>query len=572
MSSQKKDLIGYEPIFAVHCPFPEEPDNDLHVVKVNAHYSDGTYEPQLIHEYGFKRPFYVTKRKFQDHKEKKTYEEIDKLDRYESTQTALAMNVAKRLGRRGEKLHLRQLADSQYLYGTDILSTSVLVHKYRQMYKEANASATRRSVAVLDIEWSVIRPDQDMTVIGLTMGEKMFIGVNKFIVEGYANPKEEFVNVILNECSDETRETILSRGIKNFNDIDFVVCENEVVMLEEVAKRMHAWKPDYIGIWNIDAELSKFEDIANRYDVDLADIFSDPSVPKEYRYFIYKRGRLSHQAKSGKSTTFKPEKTWHTVYVPASFYFVCMMRAYAAVRQGQPGVKMTLDATIYRHLKKTKLKYEPASAYSGTDWFAFMETKHPFMYAVYNLIDCISPELLDQKLGDLGVSLPTLAGISDLAVFTSNPKTLADDVTIEFAKVNRLILASTPSERYDPFKGRTVDQRCIIVTLDTSLRTRDGMRCVIELPNFNTNVYAFTFDCDVTTAYPGNQILMNMAQDTTWREVLYIHGVCEQIKREQSMNLAASAQNNALEITQELMGAPTLTTLLKKFKEEHQMA
>jgi hypothetical protein len=54
--------------------------------------------------------------------------------------------------------------------------------------------------------------------------------------------------------------------------------------------------------------------------------------------------------------------------------------------------------------------------------------------------------------------------------------------------------------------------------------------------------------------------------------VLYIHGVCEQIKREQSMNLAASAQNNALEITQELMGAPTLTTLLKKFKEEHQMA
>lgn len=568
---EERKLLGYEPIFAVHCPYKDEPRNDLHVLKANAHYSDGTKEPVLLHEYGFKRPFYVTKRKYQNHKEKKTYEHLSKLDRYECTQTDLPLQVARRLGVNPQGARLRNLADSPYLYGTDILSTAVLVHRYKNKYKEVNENLSRRTVAVLDIEWSVIRPEQDLTLLGLTMGSRMFVAISKRIIEGYADPKAEFVNAIENEVDDGVRERIRSRGITDYNDIDFVVCDDEVEMLREVAKRLHAWKPDFVSIWNIVAELNKFEDIATRYDTSLAEIFSDPSVPPEYRYFWYKRGRESHKAKSGRSTTFRPEKQWHTVFVPASFYFICAMRTYAAVRQGQPSVKMTLDATLYRHLKFTKLKYPPAANYFGTDWFTVMEQKYPFVLAVYNLMDCISPEMLDESLGDVAISLPTLAGISDFSVFNSNPKTLADDVTIEFIKHNQLVLASTGSKRYDPFAGRTVDQRCIIVTLDTSLRTREGMRCVIELPGFATNVYPFTFDCDVTTAYPGNQIIMNLSRETTWRELLYIEGVPEQIKREQCMNIAASAENNALEITQELMRAPLLFDLLDEFKKEHLM-
>ena len=78
--TQQKTLVGYEPIFAVHCPNDIDPANDLHVVKVNAHYSDGTSEPKLLHKYGFKRPYYITKPKYRNHREKKTYEHIEKLD------------------------------------------------------------------------------------------------------------------------------------------------------------------------------------------------------------------------------------------------------------------------------------------------------------------------------------------------------------------------------------------------------------------------------------------------------------------------------------------------------------
>jgi hypothetical protein len=121
------------------------------VVKVNAHYSDGTSEPKLLHKYGFKRPYYITKPKYRNHREKKTYEHIEKLDRFECTQSELIHHVGRRLQRQG-KLSLRQLGDSPYLYGTDILSTAVLVHQLRRKYKAANETPSRRSLAVLDID------------------------------------------------------------------------------------------------------------------------------------------------------------------------------------------------------------------------------------------------------------------------------------------------------------------------------------------------------------------------------------------------------------------------------------
>jgi hypothetical protein len=201
-----------------------------------------------------------------------------------------------------------------------------------------------------------------------------------------------------------------------------------------------------------------------------------------------------------------------------------------------------------------------------------MEKNHPFAYAAYCLVDCIRPEQLDETTGDVGVSLPTLAGISDFSIFNSNPKTLVDELTVKLVKSHRVVMASTPDKKYDPFKGRTIDQRCIIVTLDTSLRTREGWACVEELPNYKTNVYAYTLDCDLTTAYPGVEDQTNMCGETTYREVLAIHGVTEQSRREQGINLAASAQNNAVEISQAWFNAPSMLDVLATFKRDHEMA
>ena len=63
-----------------------------------------------------------------------------------------------------------------------------------------------------------------------------------------------------------------------------------------------------------------------------------------------------------------------------------------------------------------------------------------------------------------------------------------------------------------------------------------------------------------------------MCGETTYREVLAIHGVTEQSRREQGINLAASAQNNAVEISQAWFNAPSMLDVLAAFKRDHEMA
>jgi hypothetical protein len=420
---------------------------------------------------------------------------------------------------------------------------------------------------VLDIEWSLSKPIQEMTLICLSMHGRMFVGVHADLVAGYHNPAVQLRSA-LNEY---IGELLAERGT-SAEDVDIEICADEVEMLKAFAARAHAWRPDFIGVWSITAEFDKFMDIAERYGIDLGDIFSDPSVPPEHRFFKFKRGRNKHISKAKRSTSLRLEKQWHTVFVPASFYFICMMSTYTFVRQGQPALKASLEATLNRHLKLGKLKLPEASEYTGAEWHINMEKNHPFAYAAYCLVDCIRPEQLDETTGDVGVSLPTLAGISDFSIFNSNPKTLVDELTVKLVKSHKVVMASTPDKKYDPFKGRTIDQRCIIVTLDTSLRTREGWACVEELPNYKTNVYAYTLDCDLTTAYPGVEDQTNMCGETTYREVLAIHGVTEQSRREQGINLAASAQNNAVEISQAWFNAPSMLDVLAAFKRDHEMA
>jgi hypothetical protein len=62
-----------------------------------------------------------------------------------------------------------------------------------------------------------------------------------------------------------------------------------------------------------------------------------------------------------------------------------------------------------------------------------------------------------------------------------------------------------------------------------------------------------------------------MCGETTHREILCIHGVTEQSRREQGINLAASAQNNAVEISQAWFGASSMLDVLATFKREHEM-
>ena len=129
MTTEKK-IVAKECRFAIHMPTKRSDVPDFHLVKEVLHYEDGTTQPNVRFLRDYKRPVYVTMPAYRNHEQKKEEEEVSKLLKYECTQSDLRTKVAQALGKAWSNAQLRQLADSPYLYGTDITSTALIKQSY----------------------------------------------------------------------------------------------------------------------------------------------------------------------------------------------------------------------------------------------------------------------------------------------------------------------------------------------------------------------------------------------------------------------------------------------------------
>ena len=98
------NVIGHECKFVFHVPKIEEDKDkrisgrpDIHVIKEIIHYEDGKREKKLRIVENFQRPFWITKPHYQNHKDKKECELIDRTNVFYSSQSDLGKNVAIRL-------------------------------------------------------------------------------------------------------------------------------------------------------------------------------------------------------------------------------------------------------------------------------------------------------------------------------------------------------------------------------------------------------------------------------------------------------------------------------------------
>lgn len=91
--------------------------DDLVTIKEVVHLKDGRQIPRVRLKKNFRRPFYVTKPGFRNHEEKKEWEDIDKLDKFECTQAALESHIKRALNIRSPVFGLRKISRTPYLYG-----------------------------------------------------------------------------------------------------------------------------------------------------------------------------------------------------------------------------------------------------------------------------------------------------------------------------------------------------------------------------------------------------------------------------------------------------------------------
>ena len=557
---------AHECKFALYFEAQDGSRNDLLLIKEYEHTPDGRQIPHLRKKYNYKRPFWVTRESFRKHKDKKEWELIDRLQRYESTQIDLVPNIARALGRAPTQTTLRMMSRSPYLYGCDV-TTPVLI-KRAYMDKWPNAISDNR-VAMLDSETDMLKSPgqpgyQEIIMLSITMKDKAKIVIVNDYIDTVYDAEAQIHRAMVKYLGDPESslgDLITKRGI----NLEVEFAKNAGECVHRILKTAHEWKPDIVGIWNMNYDLPKMISALQTYGYDLAQEFSDPSIPEPFKFFKYIEGNAQKVTASGKTMALHPAEQWHVVQCPASFYFLDAMCVYLKLRIAKGKEQSyALDAILQKHLGIRKLKFSEADHVGGGKWHMFMQQNYKVEYCIYNLFDCISLEMLDDKTTDLKRMVTTMCGHSEFHRFPSQPRRTCDDLHF-FALQNGKVAATTSDKMIDELDELVVDLTDWIVTLPSYMVADEGLRAVEELPGVGTTVFAHVADLDVEGTYPNEEIILNISKETTAAELSKIQGISTPVQRAIGINLSGG-NVNAVEICMQAFNAPSFDELLVHFQ------
>lgn len=558
LMSDTKKIKSKECRFVTYVRPPEYGMPDLHLVKEIVHYEDGTSSPEVKLLYDYQRPFWVTKKSARNYKQPKEWIDKALVQEYYAPQHRLIDAASRALGRPGFQGSQRMLQQNPYLFGTDIKSTAVIKKAYQDRYKDA--PNTLYSSCMLDVETDVIHGTEEILMLTIYYKNLCITGVTKNYIAGIHGVQEK-VHFLMRKYLGEYVE-------KYHIEDSLIEYDTEFDLLKGMFEKIHELRPDNVAIWNLDFEIGKFIAACQRVNADPADIFSDPSVPKPYRYFDYKRGAPQKVTASGKITPIPPAARWHTVHSPSSFYFIDAMCAFKHTRIGKPErASYSLDSILAEELKLGKLKFSEADGYERLKWHIFMQTNYKLEYIIYNRFDCIGMQLLEDKNKDLGLFVPLYSGTSDFEDFKSQPRRTVDQLhwyVMEHGKV----MGTTSSALVDEYTKHTVPMENWISNLAASLITPQGMKIIEEDPSLETTIYTNVGDLDVSASYPNGEVCFNISKETTSKEFLGIEGVEDEVSYKQNM-LLCTGHVDAVEWCTNMLGFPKLTDLLSHYDKNN---
>lgn len=221
-----------------------------------------------------------------------------------------------------------------------------------------------------------------------------------------------------------------------------------------------------------------------------------------------------------------------------------------------PGFKVSLK------LNFGKLKFPETDHLNGIEWHIEMQKNHKVRYGLYNIIDSIRLEQLDEKTNDLASSITLFSKSSDFKNFNSNPKRLCDDM--HFWYLNReepCVIGTSSDQMVHPLDEYVVGHDGWIVTLPSYMAGPNGIKCVRDFPDYKSLIWTHVADLDIVSTYPNVSQILNIARETTVMETAALQGVSDHHKRELGVNLTG-CRTNVVEIAQKILGAPKLDNLL----------
>jgi len=552
--------IKREFIHAVQITSRLNKSEDCLFVNELLHHPDGRTKRVFRTIKNYQRSFYTTKSEFRDHTQKKEFEHLAKLDIHYTNQANLARDAYQAIY--NKKLFgyvsMNEVADSPFLYGSDITPPVLLANEYREKWPSL---ISPRRIAIMDYEWDVSKGTGELLAGVISCKEKVHIAVTKEFLGEYAHNAKD---TIINALNIHLREYMLSRKI--VPQISIVDSPAKIVIA--LMNSSHKWNIDYLCFWNMSGDIKKMIEALRNEDYDLADVFSDPSVPDEYKYFNFKEDQMIKKKSSGETSKKHIADLWHTVTSPSKFQCVCMMALFKTVRaREQQRTSYSLDSILHDYLSLGKLKFDflPENI-TQLEWHINMQQYHKIEYMVYLAFDGISCELLDEKTGDVSNTLSGIKGVSELSKLKSNPKRLCDDMYFTLLE-DKKVLCSTNGNMTEDLDSLVPSINKWIIALASELEYKIGVNLIKEYPALSTNITTHAFDSDVGSAYPNSTIVGNVSKTTRILELCKVPGLTTDEQRSIGINLT-SVKANALSLASMMYGMSSLDTLLDDFKKE----
>ena len=549
-----------EYVFSTYVVSKYNKSKDALFVKEILHKPDGTKERIFRRIDNYQIPFYVTKKEFRDHEQKKEFEYNNKLTEHICNKASLpnkayqALNGSKPYG----YVKLNDVTKSPYLYGTDITPSVFLYKEYLSRYPNLSSPY---SLAMLDYETDMVNGTEQIISGALAFGNKVHIVITKGFIP---NETKESIDLKVRKTIDKyLSELVTSRKL----EIKIDVLDTPGKCVIELMRSAHEWKPDFIGIWNIEFDVDKMIMALELDNVDPALVFSDPSVSAEFKYFKWKKDFPYKIKANGEKVKKHISERWHNVITPASFQFICSMASFRHIRdREQKRTSYALDPILHEFLNFGKFKgdFLPDNI-KGGEWHRQMQKRFKFEYIAYMLVDVIGPLMLDEKTKDLSNSIKGCMGISELTKVKSNPRRLVDDCYF-FSIAKNKILASTSEDMTTPLDSYVPSLKNWVITLPAELTHASvGLKLINEYPCLSTNISLHNFDVDVKSAYPFSEICLNAGMSTASYVLCKIDGYTENKQRSIGLNLT-NVKGNALSLARDCYGYPELNQMLTRFK------
>lgn len=566
-SNSRSGLSYVECKFVTYVPSDEYNGRpDMHYVKEVYHYKDGSNVANFRPIKNYKRLFWITKPIYRKYKDKKESELLSRVDTFKSTQSDLGRAVASKLGSRyiGCK-YLRDVADSPYFYGGSTTAADEIMYRYAK--RAPDNSFTNNELATLDIE--VDTDTNEIILISVCRHKEIYTTILRSMLP---HNDDKLIKENLNKMF---RKYIPDETVANETKLTYDICDTEVEVIRNAINTAHRWQPDFLAIWNMAYDIPEIVKRLEHFNIDPKDVFSDPRLDDNLKYFKWKQGVAQAVTESGKVKSRQPREIWSVVTTPASFYIIDAMTAYNYVRAGQKQnpTGYSLNAILDLHLgsKFKKLHFDDENTIDMTtlEWHKYMVANKPLEYIIYNQWDTMSMIFLDDEIKDLQVKIRALSMLADYDNFNSGPKKIVTNMTWFYLERGR-VLGTRPTQPFKdaplPLGSSEEDDSGWIVMLNIDQVTDSSRTNNIDgVDEVTTGIRGNTGDSDAVSAYPSCINVANVSKDTTLREVIKVGDVPFADFKNQNINIMFGPVNS-ISYMSTMGNFPTLYDIYEQIK------